>query len=373
MPGVVRKGDVHVGHASPTPNPFHKTAYVAGSPDTFVNNRNVQRIGDKTSCTDPAAAGSPTVYCNGIKVHRLGDATGGHGSWVPNAAASASQNVFCDDMPRRLGLGDYPTTPTFPAVPPNADTTVTPQFSFFTSGNPTQFYDTGVTYGQNIQPVTEADVPPDHPYTPEQVDAGTDTPNPAICGEVDFVNPWDIAVVSGPNTDVWKEQWKQGGTNPMIKALWDEIGYDGAQYADETAWCAVFTGAILKRAGCEYKKTASSQAYATYGQEVPMNGLMGKLQYMKKGDIIVFYRKGLASGLGHVGFCTGKYTATTVEVLGGNQGDAMNVKSFQIENVSKGWGIKAIRRAVSCVDGTTVVPEATLGDVGSVGTGGSVT
>ena len=32
MPGVVRVGlDSHVGHASPTPNPFHRTSYASGS------------------------------------------------------------------------------------------------------------------------------------------------------------------------------------------------------------------------------------------------------------------------------------------------------------------------------------------------------
>ena len=29
MPSVIRKGiDSHIGHASPTPNPFHKSKYV---------------------------------------------------------------------------------------------------------------------------------------------------------------------------------------------------------------------------------------------------------------------------------------------------------------------------------------------------------
>jgi len=34
------------------------------------------------------------VSVNGIAVHRKGDATGGHGSWVGNAAATGSGNVF---------------------------------------------------------------------------------------------------------------------------------------------------------------------------------------------------------------------------------------------------------------------------------------
>ena len=95
MAEVTRVGtDSHVGHASPTPNPFHQTAYAEGSANVFTNGAKTVRIGDKTSCGDPATAGSSTVFVNGIKVHRKGDATGGHGSWVPNASNSGSPDVF---------------------------------------------------------------------------------------------------------------------------------------------------------------------------------------------------------------------------------------------------------------------------------------
>ena len=94
MPPVTRVGlDSHVGHASPTPSPFHKTSYASGSPNVFTNGAKTVRIGDSTSCGDPATGGSGTVFVNGIGVHRQGDSTGGHGSWVPNASASGSSNV----------------------------------------------------------------------------------------------------------------------------------------------------------------------------------------------------------------------------------------------------------------------------------------
>ena len=98
MPEVTRVGtDSHVGHASPTPNPFHQTAYASGSPDVFTNGAKTVRIGDSTSCGDPATGGSATVKVNGIGVHRKGDATGGHGSFVPNSSSSGSSNVFAGD------------------------------------------------------------------------------------------------------------------------------------------------------------------------------------------------------------------------------------------------------------------------------------
>jgi uncharacterized Zn-binding protein involved in type VI secretion len=95
MPPVTRVGqDSHVGHASPTPNPFHKTSYAVGSPNVFTNGSKTVRIGDTTACGDPATGGSGSVFVNAIPVHRQGDGTGGHGSWVPNASASGSPNVI---------------------------------------------------------------------------------------------------------------------------------------------------------------------------------------------------------------------------------------------------------------------------------------
>lgn len=92
---ITRVGiDAHIGHASPTPNPFHKTTYASGSPDTYVNGAKAVRVGDTTGCGDPAVGGSSTVFINNIPVHRLLDSTGGHGSWVPNASASGSDDTF---------------------------------------------------------------------------------------------------------------------------------------------------------------------------------------------------------------------------------------------------------------------------------------
>lgn len=96
MPGVVRVGDdQHQGHAGPNV-PFHKTSYGRGSPNVFTNNDATVRIGDTCVCGDPAVAGSGTVFVNNRAVHRRGDATGGHGPWRPNAAATGSPNVFAD-------------------------------------------------------------------------------------------------------------------------------------------------------------------------------------------------------------------------------------------------------------------------------------
>ena len=94
MPGIVRKNtDSHVGHASPTPNPFHQTAYATAAEKVFVNGAEAVRITDTTGCGDPASEGSSDVFAEGLGVHRIGDATSGHGSWVANSAATGSGNV----------------------------------------------------------------------------------------------------------------------------------------------------------------------------------------------------------------------------------------------------------------------------------------
>ena len=103
MPGVVRTNkDKHIGHPSRTPNAFHQTPYATGSSNVFANSEKAVRIGDKTYCTDVAAAGSPNVFVNSIKWHRFDDATGGHSTWIPNKAQTGSTDIFANDPGTKL-------------------------------------------------------------------------------------------------------------------------------------------------------------------------------------------------------------------------------------------------------------------------------
>lgn len=94
--GIVRDTtDRHYGHASPTPNPFHKTPYKSTLQDkVFVEGRKAIVKGDKTGCSDPAVGASSKVFIKGIGVHRRLDSTGGHESWPPNAAQTGSSKVL---------------------------------------------------------------------------------------------------------------------------------------------------------------------------------------------------------------------------------------------------------------------------------------
>ena len=96
MAGIARRNvDMHLGHASGTPNPFHKTPYVvSGQIKVRVNGAFAVTTGGSTACGDNAVGGSVEVTAGGLPVHRIGDATSGHGSWGPNACASGSGNVI---------------------------------------------------------------------------------------------------------------------------------------------------------------------------------------------------------------------------------------------------------------------------------------
>jgi|TARA_B110000977_G_C11007235_1_gene466240 uncharacterized Zn-binding protein involved in type VI secretion len=77
----------HIGHASPTPNPFHVTPYIASQVLVTAGGAPVIRLGDGTACGDMVVGCLPLVTIVGQPVHRLGDATSGHQSWPPNASA----------------------------------------------------------------------------------------------------------------------------------------------------------------------------------------------------------------------------------------------------------------------------------------------
>lgn len=339
MPGIVRIRDVHFGHASPTPNPFHKTAYVGGSPDVFANNRNVIRAEgtDKTACGDPAQVGSPNVYVNGKKVHRKGDGTAGHGSWIPNSAASGSTNVYVNERPSQEELTDLAT------VEP---------FVFF--GGP--YTDPPNGYTPTIIPRhTDGEMP----LNAEGIDPGDVPPSVCVITEEGIRNPYEVAYEAwGGNDERWHEI-AGSGANPLITALFDELGYNGSAYADATAWCAVFMGAILKRSGLTYLVTMQARNYEGYGTKVEGATIHDQLNNAVLGDIVTFYRQGEASGKGHVGFYV-SHTATHVSILGGNQSDTLKVSQYSIgtyvEDSTSGSAVTDVRRAVDCAELTETPP-----------------
>jgi uncharacterized protein (TIGR02594 family) len=124
------------------------------------------------------------------------------------------------------------------------------------------------------------------------------------------------------------------GSNPVIL---DWAGRQGIPYkGDDIPWCGLFVGHCITST-LDREPTPSNplgaRAWGSFGIKTQPTA----------GALMVFWRKSLQSGLGHVGFYAGE-DATAYRILGGNQSD----------NVSLAWIAKD--RLVSARWPSTVPP-----------------
>ena len=107
---------------------------------------------------------------------------------------------------------------------------------------------------------------------------------------------------------------------PEIVQMWKDIKRGGIK-DDETPWCSAFVGAMLERSGIKSSRFESAKSYLEWGQLLAMPVV---------GCIVVFTRQ----GGGHVGFAVGRDVKGNLLVLGGNQGDEVNIRAFPVSRVS---------------------------------------
>jgi uncharacterized protein (TIGR02594 family) len=109
---------------------------------------------------------------------------------------------------------------------------------------------------------------------------------------------------------------------------------------DVNAWCARFVSAVLQQNGIQNPQTASARAFAQFGQSVWKQGDGDKgMENVKPGDIVVFTR----GKSGHVAFVNSvDLQKRTMDVLGGNQGNAVSVRRRSFDDPN----LMTIRRAV---------------------------
>jgi uncharacterized protein (TIGR02594 family) len=107
--------------------------------------------------------------------------------------------------------------------------------------------------------------------------------------------------------------------NPRILKWW--IAIRAPFTDDETPWCAGFVGGQLESVGIKSSRSAAARSYLKWGK---------KLTAAAVGCIVVFSRGPVN---GHVGFVVGQDSRGNLMVLGGNQGDAVNIKAFSTGNV----------------------------------------
>ncbi len=113
---------------------------------------------------------------------------------------------------------------------------------------------------------------------------------------------------------------KGGIHTPEVLKYWQDIKRGGIK-DDETPWCAAFVGAMLERSGVKSTRFESAKSYLQWGQILSRPVL---------GCIVVFTRE----GGGHVGFVVGLDGKGNLLVLGGNQGDEVNIRSFPVSRVT---------------------------------------
>lgn len=120
-------------------------------------------------------------------------------------------------------------------------------------------------------------------------------------------------------SQIGEKEIKGGKHNPKIVQWWKDIGASWFT-DDETPWCGAFVGGMLFDADLPVLPKgagASARAWENYGV---------KLDKPAVGCIVTFTR----AGGGHVGFVVGKDKFGNLMVLGGNQGDAVNIKPFAV-------------------------------------------
>ena len=111
--------------------------------------------------------------------------------------------------------------------------------------------------------------------------------------------------------------------NPAIIAMYTSVGHDWVEH-DTVAWCAAFVGHCLERAGLRSTRKLTARSYLDWG--VP-----AEVSDARPGDIAVIPR-GTSSWQGHV-FFIDRIEGAWVWGLGGNQGDAVNIKRYPVSKL----------------------------------------
>jgi len=108
--------------------------------------------------------------------------------------------------------------------------------------------------------------------------------------------------------------------NPRIVAYHQSTTLEADD--DETPWCSSFVNWCVQRAGVQGTRSALARSWLSWGQE---------LTAPRRGCIVVL-RRGSNAQQGHVGFYHDD-AGDRILVLGGNQGNRVNISSFPKDRV----------------------------------------
>lgn len=133
----------------------------------------------------------------------------------------------------------------------------------------------------------------------------------------------DTAWIAVARTYLGQKETKGPHHNPHILKWWKNIGAPFED--DETPWCGAFVGGVLSEVGIKPVKGGAS---ARSWLRLPV-----KLDRPAVGSVVIFWRGSKGGASGHVGFVVGQDQKGNMMVLGGNQGDAINIKPFGKDRV----------------------------------------
>jgi len=109
-------------------------------------------------------------------------------------------------------------------------------------------------------------------------------------------------------------------STPLVLAM---LQLDGAWPTnDAVPWCSGFTNFVAWLLRLPRSKSLAARSWLEVGRAIPLE------EARSENDVVILKR----DGGGHVGFFAG-LDAETVQILGGNQADAVNVRSFRRADV----------------------------------------
>lgn len=112
-------------------------------------------------------------------------------------------------------------------------------------------------------------------------------------------------------------------SNPWILGIIRKL-FPHATDDSKISWCSIFMHAICEEAGIPIKLDSDSgkaRSWSKFGQKV-------KIEDARPGDVVIFWRESVTSWKGHVALWVNDRGNGTVRVLGGNQDNAVNIRSY---------------------------------------------
>lgn len=115
------------------------------------------------------------------------------------------------------------------------------------------------------------------------------------------------------------------GSNKVIEKYHSYATIDNKKGADDSIpWCSSFMCYVMETAGLKSTNSKSARSWEKWGTETK-NPIIG--------DVVVFWRESKSSGKGHVALFMGFDSSDNIRCLGGNQGDAVCIATYDKSRV----------------------------------------